>query len=92
MHLDTDKNNENNIVFELKFLSTNVSSWAVHQLNIMLALLETRNVLPRDTSILKLNTDNWKNFKTRRILFPSERWKNFKTTKAKPEGRTCGND
>ena len=59
MHIDTDKNNENNIVFELKFLSTNVSSLEVHRLNTMLALSETRNVLPKDTPILKLNIDEY---------------------------------
>jgi hypothetical protein len=59
MHIDTDKGNENNTVFELKFLSTNVSSWEVYRLNTMLALLETRNVLPKDTSILKFNVDEY---------------------------------
>jgi hypothetical protein len=54
MHIDTNKSNENNTVFELKFRSTNVSSWEVHLFNTMLALLETRNVLPKDTAILKL--------------------------------------
>ena len=55
MHMDTNENNENNIVFELKFLSTNVLSWEVHRLNTMLARLETRMELPKDTAILKLN-------------------------------------
>ena len=59
MYLDTDKNNENNMVFELNFLSANVSSWEVHRLNTMLTLVETRNVLPKDTSILKLNADDY---------------------------------
>jgi hypothetical protein len=57
MHMDTNENNENNIVFELKFLSTNVLSWEVHRLNTMLARLEIREALPKDTAILKLNID-----------------------------------
>jgi hypothetical protein len=59
MHKDTDKSNENYTVFELKFLSTNVPSWEVHRLNNMLALLETRNVLPKNTSILIFNVDEY---------------------------------
>jgi hypothetical protein len=55
MHMDTNENNENNMVFELKFLSTNVLSWEIHRLNTMLARLETRKELPKDTAILKLN-------------------------------------
>jgi hypothetical protein len=57
MHLNTEEHNENNVVFELKFLSTNVSLWENYRLNSKLTLLGVRTVQLKDTSILKLSAD-----------------------------------
>jgi hypothetical protein len=54
MYLNSPEGGKDNIKFELKFLSSNVSSWEDYQLLDMLTSPISRAALPDDSPILKL--------------------------------------
>jgi hypothetical protein len=54
MYLNIPENGKNDIIFELQFLSSNVSSWENYRLLDMLASPSSKAALPDDAPILKL--------------------------------------
>jgi hypothetical protein len=57
MYLNTPESDKNNIVFEVKFLSSNVSSWENYRLADMLTSPSSKAALPDDAPILKLKAN-----------------------------------
>jgi hypothetical protein len=58
MHLNIPESGKDNIIFELKFLSSNVSSWEDYRLLDMLTSPRSKAALPDDAPILKLKPDS----------------------------------